>query len=141
MSHLLSHPFFPQALFTVYPTPVRGNAEKVAIFGDFGLRNDKCMADLVAEAAKGSFDSGACERARTRGVGGRACPPPPASLPVLSFSFLLVVHVGDFAYDMEEGNSTVGNAFMSLMQGYGATKVRRAGGGVRAKSERAARTF
>ena len=64
-----------------------------------------------------------------------------AFLRVLSFSFSSVVHVGDFAYDMEEGNSTVGNAFMSLMQGYGATKVRRAGGGVRAKSERAARTF
>ena len=43
---------------------MRGSQEKFAIFGDFGLRNDKCMADLIAEAAKGSFDSGACESAR-----------------------------------------------------------------------------
>jgi len=33
-----------------------------------------------------------------------------------------VVHVGDWGYDLESAGSSTGNAFMSLMQGYAATK-------------------
>jgi hypothetical protein len=42
-------------VFPVFPTPARNEVH--AIFGDFGLENDECLSDLVAEAAKGTFDS------------------------------------------------------------------------------------
>jgi len=38
-------------------TPVVARPEVFAVYGDFGLANDICMDDLIAEAAKGSFDS------------------------------------------------------------------------------------
>jgi hypothetical protein len=43
------------ALFAVTPTPAR--AERFAVLGDFGLRHDECMADLIRGAATGAFDS------------------------------------------------------------------------------------
>ena len=43
------------ALFAVTLTPTR--AERFAVIGDFGLRHDECMADLVQGAAAGAFDS------------------------------------------------------------------------------------
>ena len=76
------------ALFAVTLTPTR--AERFAVIGDFGLRHDECMADLVQGAAAGAFDS--------------------------------VIHVGDWSYNFEDAGSSTGNAFMTLMQGYAATK-------------------
>jgi len=43
------------AIFEV--TPIVGDVEKFAIFGDFGYKSDVCMNDLIQEAAAGSFDS------------------------------------------------------------------------------------
>ncbi len=43
------------ALFAITPTPAR--AERFAILGDFGLRHDECMADLIQGAASNAFDS------------------------------------------------------------------------------------
>ena len=43
------------ALFPVTLMPTR--AERFAVIGDFGLRHDECMADLVQGAAAGAFDS------------------------------------------------------------------------------------
>lgn len=37
------------AVFEV--TPVVGAVERFAVFGDFGLKNDVCMNDLIQEAA------------------------------------------------------------------------------------------
>lgn len=76
------------AVFAVTLTPAR--AEKFAVLGDFGLRHDECMADLIAGAKSGDFDS--------------------------------VLHVGDWAYNFEDAASATGNAFMTLMEGYAATK-------------------
>jgi hypothetical protein len=44
-------------VFTVFPVPARADNEIFAIYGDFGLENDECLSDLVAEAAKGTYDS------------------------------------------------------------------------------------
>lgn len=44
-------------VFPVFPTPARGDNEVFAVLGDFGLANDECLSDLVAEASKGNFDS------------------------------------------------------------------------------------
>jgi len=38
-------------------TPIVSRPEVFAVYGDFGLANDVCMDNLVAEAAKGTFDS------------------------------------------------------------------------------------
>ena len=76
-------------VFHVVPNPVSGT-ERFAVFGDFGIINDESMADLIAQASKGAFDS--------------------------------VLHVGDFAYDLDGLASTIGNAFMEQAQGYLATK-------------------
>jgi hypothetical protein len=43
------------AIFEVSPTPAR--PERFAVLGDFGLRHDECMADLIQGAAAGAFDS------------------------------------------------------------------------------------
>ena len=59
---------------------VAAGKERFAVFGDFGIINDESMTDLIAQAAKGSYDS--------------------------------VLHVGDWAYDLDALASTVGNAFM-----------------------------
>jgi hypothetical protein len=59
---------------------VAAGQERFAVFGDFGIINDESMTDLIAQAAKGSYDS--------------------------------VLHVGDWAYDLDALASTVGNAFM-----------------------------
>jgi hypothetical protein len=77
------------ALFAVTPTPAR--AERFAVLGDFGLRHDECVADLIQGAAAGAFDS--------------------------------VIHAGDWGYDFESAGSQTGNSFMTLMQGYAATKA------------------
>ena len=37
-------------------------------------------------------------------------------------TFDSVLHVGDWAYNFESAASIVGNGFMTLMQGYAATK-------------------
>ena len=93
-----------------------------AVFGDFGLTNDESMADLVANAAAGTFDSVlhvgdfACEcsqaerhtRAPERGFEHSATPTPLRS-PVISD-------------DLDVWASTVGNQFMNLAQNYSATK-------------------
>lgn len=80
------------AVFEV--TPVVGPYEKYAIFGDFGLKMDTCMNDLIQEAAAGSFDS---------------------VLHVGDFAY-------DFEESTKCGTtSCVGNNFMNLMQGYAAT--------------------
>ncbi len=44
-------------VYSVFPTPERADNEVFAVFGDFGLANDECISSLVAEAAKGTFDS------------------------------------------------------------------------------------
>jgi len=66
-------------VFHVVPNVATGQ-ERFAVFGDFGIINDECMSDLIAEAAKGSYDSvlhvGDCEcgagersaRIRTRAI-------------------------------------------------------------------------
>jgi len=77
-------------VFTVYPTPARGEQEKFVVFGDFGLANDKCLPALIADAKANVFDS--------------------------------VLHVGDWAYNFEDGFSLVGNTFMNLIQPYAAIK-------------------
>jgi hypothetical protein len=75
----------------VFPiVPIQSRPEVFAVFGDFGLTNDQSMADLTAEAAKGTFDA--------------------------------VLHVGDFAYNLQDAASATGNSFMKLTQGYSATK-------------------
>ena len=43
-------------VFHVVPNVAAGE-ERFAVFGDFGLTNDVSMSDLIAEAAKGSYDS------------------------------------------------------------------------------------
>ena len=43
------------AVFAVTPTPAR--AERFAVLGDFGLRHDECMADLIQGAASGAYDA------------------------------------------------------------------------------------
>jgi hypothetical protein len=67
------------AVYHVVPNVAAGK-ERFAVFGDFGIINDESMTDLIAEAAKGSYDS--------------------------------VLHVGDWAYDLDALASAVGNAFM-----------------------------
>ena len=91
------------AVFAVTPSPAR--SEVFAVLGDFGLRHDECMADLVRGAAAGEFDS--------------------------------VLHVGDWAYNFEDAASATGNEFMSLMQGYAATKPVMPAAGNRASPPRA----
>jgi hypothetical protein len=44
-------------VFTVYPTPARGEQEKFVVFGDFGMKNDKCLTALIADAKANVFDS------------------------------------------------------------------------------------
>lgn len=43
------------SVFTV--TPKVSRPEVYAVIGDFGMANDVCMPDLIAEAAKGNYDS------------------------------------------------------------------------------------
>ena len=68
------------AVLHVVPNVAPGK-ERFAVYGDFGIINDESMTDLIAEAAKGSYDS--------------------------------VLHVGDWAYDLDALASTVGNVFMA----------------------------
>lgn len=110
--------------------PARGANERFAVFGDFGLANDECMTDLISEAAKGTFDSvlhvgdwacvgerGSATRA-TRSVFARSwCNQ--TRLRVLKHAHPLPpIH----SYNFETAASIVGNSFMTLMQGYAATK-------------------
>jgi hypothetical protein len=67
------------ALFAVTLTPTR--PERVAVLGDFGLRHDECMADLIQGAASGALTlcctlgTGATTlRARTLPQGTLSCP-------------------------------------------------------------------
>jgi len=79
------------AVFEV--TPVVGAVERFAVFGDFGLKNDVCMNDLIQEAAAGSFDS------------------------------VLHAGDWAYNFEQDTGcgaTSCVGNSFMNLMQGYAA---------------------
>ena len=43
------------SVYTVTPKVTR--PEVYAVYGDFGIANDVCMPDLIAEAAKGTYDS------------------------------------------------------------------------------------
>ena len=38
-------------------TPIVARPERFAVFGDFGLAEDVCMDDLIAQAGTGAFDS------------------------------------------------------------------------------------
>ena len=61
-------------IFDVTPVPARYPSEVHVVFGDFGMANDVSMAQLIADAEKGAYDSvlhGAVFR-RSRGR------PPPA---------------------------------------------------------------
>jgi hypothetical protein len=92
-------------------TPEVARPEVFAVFGDLG-DNGATMGDLIASAARGNFDTVLCvcvDLLRTHHPTS-----PPSNLNPNR-------HVGDMAYDFPDLNSSVGNDFMTGIQGYAAT--------------------
>ena len=132
----VASPAANSSVFTIQPVPARGDAEVFAVWGDFGLTNDVCLNDIIAEAQKGTFDRCGCGAGR----GGRSSRAHSSRrrvhrttltpfthrttqthtvhVPCALSLLRSVLHVGDWAYDFDSDASIVGNLFMNAVQPY-----------------------